>query len=174
MAEFEFEHLIESIPDYPKPGVVFKDITPLLADPDGFAATIKNLADPYRNAGVTKVVGAEARGFMVGAPVARELHAGFVPARKPGKLPREVASEEYALEYGTDKLEIHRDALKKGDRVVIVDDLIAIGGTALAAANLVRKLDAEIAAFAFVIELTDLHGREKLQNIAEVYSLVQF
>ena len=84
MAEFEFEHLIESIPDYPKPGVVFKDITPLLADPDGFAATIKNLADPYRNAGVTKVVGAEARGFMVGAPVARELHAGFVPARKPG------------------------------------------------------------------------------------------
>ena len=101
MADYDFERLIKSIPDYPKPGVVFKDITPLLADPEGFEAVISGLADPYRSAGVTKVMGSEARGFMLGAPVALELGAGFVPARKPGKLPREVASQEYDLEYGT-------------------------------------------------------------------------
>ena len=175
MAEFEFEHLIESIPDYPKPGVIFKDITPLLGDPDGFAATIKCLADPYRDAGVTKVVGAEARGFMVGAPVARELHAGFVPARKPGKLPREVASEEYALEYGTDSLQVHLDAFGPGDKVLIVDDLIATGGTVVATAQLVEKTGAEVVAFGFILELAFLNPREVVGRDydQEIFSLIK-
>lgn len=175
MAEFEFEHLIESIPDYPKPGVVFKDITPLLADPDGFAATIKNLADPYRNAGVTKVVGAEARGFMVGAPVARELHAGFVPARKPGKLPREVASEEYALEYGTDSLQVHVDAFGPGDKVLIVDDLVATGGTMVAMVKLIQKSGAELVGIACLMELEFFNPRDVVADATdiEIHSLVK-
>lgn len=175
MAEFEFEHLIESIPDYPKPGVVFKDITPLLADPDGFAATIKNLADPYRSAGVTKVVGAEARGFMVGAPVARELHAGFVPARKPGKLPREVASEEYALEYGTDSLQVHVDAFGPGDKVLIVDDLVATGGTMVAMVKLIQKSGAELVGIACLMELEFFNPRDILAGVTdkELHSLVK-
>ena len=175
MAEFEFEHLIESIPDYPKPGVIFKDITPLLGDPDGFAATIKCLADPYRDAGVTKVVGAEARGFMVGAPVARELHAGFVPARKPGKLPREVASEEYALEYGTDSLQVHLDAFGPGDKVLIVDDLVATGGTMVAMVKLIQKSGAELVGVACLMELEFFNPRGVLAEVTdkELHSLVR-
>ena len=125
MVAFDFESKIASIPDYPEPGIVFKDITPLLADGEGFSAVIDAIADRFKDAGVTKVVGAEARGFMIGAPVAYRLNAGFVPARKPGKLPRATLSEEYELEYGVDRLEIHADALCADDVVLLVDDLVA-------------------------------------------------
>lgn len=175
MAQFEYEHLIKSIPDYPKEGVVFKDITPLLADPEGFAATIRELAAPYRDAGVTKVVGAEARGFMVGAPVARELGAGFVPARKPGKLPREVAEEDYALEYGTATLQVHLDSFGPGDKVLIVDDLVATGGTMVAQVKLVEKLGAELVGVACLMELEFFNPRSILAEVTdkELHSLVK-
>lgn len=167
MAEFDFESLIASIPDYPKPGVVFKDITPLMSDAEGFAAVIKALADPFRDAGVTKVIGAEARGFMVGAPVAVELGAGFVPARKPGKLPRETVSQEYDLEYGTDELQIHADAIKPGDKVLLVDDLVATGGTMVAQVKLIERLDAELVGIAGLIELEFLNPRAILAKVTD-------
>lgn len=167
MAEFDFESLIASIPDYPKPGVVFKDITPLMSDAEGFAAVIKALADPFRDAGVTKVIGAEARGFMVGAPVAVELGAGFVPARKPGKLPRETVSQEYDLEYGTDELQIHADAIKPGDKVLLVDDLVATGGTMVAQVKLIERLDAELVGIAGLIELEFLNPRAILAEVTD-------
>ena len=167
MAEFDFESLIASIPDYPKPGVVFKDITPLMSDAEGFAAVIKALADPFRDAGVTKVIGAEARGFMVGAPVAVELGAGFVPARKPGKLPRETVSQEYDLEYGTDELQIHADAIKPGDKVLLVDDLVATGGTMVAQVKLIKRLEAELVGIAGVIELEFFNPRAILAEVTD-------
>ena len=167
MAEFDFESLIASIPDYPKPGVVFKDITPLMSDAEGFAAVIKALADPFRDAGVTKVIGAEARGFMVGAPVAVELGAGFVPARKPGKLPRETVSQEYDLEYGTDELQVHADAIKPGDKVLLVDDLVATGGTMVAQVKLIERLDAELVGIAGLIELEFLNPRAILAKVTD-------
>ena len=175
MAEFDFESLIATIPDYPKPGVVFKDITPLMADAEGFAAAIKALAEPYRNAGVTKVVGAEARGFMVGAPVAVELDAGFIPARKPGKLPRETASQEYDLEYGTAELHIHLDAIKPGDKVLLVDDLIATGGTMVAQVKLIERLGAELVGIACLMELEFFNPRAVLAEVTdkELHSLVK-
>ena len=175
MAAFEYEHLIESIPDYPKPGVVFKDITPLLGDAEGFAAVVRELAEPYRDAGVTKVVGAEARGFMVGAPVARELNAGFVPARKPGKLPREVASEDYDLEYGTATLQVHFDSFGPGDKVLIVDDLVATGGTMVAMIKLIEKLGAELVGIACLMELEFFKPRDILAGVTdkELHSLVK-
>lgn len=154
MSSVDYESLIVSIPDYPEPGVIFKDITPLFADAQGMAAAIDDIADHFINKGITKVVGAEARGFLVGAPVAYRLNAGFVPARKPGKLPREVYSQTYALEYGTDELQIHKDALTPDDRVLIVDDLVATGGTAVATAELVEKSGAKVAGFSFMLELT--------------------
>jgi adenine phosphoribosyltransferase len=162
MARFDFESLIYDIPDFPKKGVVFKDVTPLLADPEGFNALIREIADNFRDAGVTKVVGAEARGFMIGAPVAYELGAGFVPARKPGKLPREVVEEEYALEYGTATLQVHKDSLGPGDRVIVVDDLVATGGTMVAQMDLVRKLGAELKGIGCLMALEFLHPREIL------------
>ena len=164
MEAFDFEKLIVDIPDYPQPGVIFKDITPLLADAEGFAACVRELAEPYRDMGVTKVIGAEARGFMMGAPVACELGAGFVPARKPGKLPRETISASYSLEYGTNELFMHKDAVKPGQRVVIVDDLLATGGTAKATAEMVKKLGGVVAGCAFVIELDGLPGRVMLEQ----------
>ncbi|MDO4291109.1 MAG: adenine phosphoribosyltransferase [Eggerthellaceae bacterium] len=175
MAEFDFESLIVDLPDYPKPGVVFKDITPLLGDADGFAAVVDTIAEHFADCGVTKVVGAEARGFMVGAPVARALHAGFVPARKPGKLPRETVSEDFDLEYGSDTLQIHADAVKPGDVVLIVDDLVATGGTANAQVRLVEKLGGKLAGLGFLMELEFLGPREKIAEVtdAEVFSLVQ-
>jgi adenine phosphoribosyltransferase len=175
MTTFEYEKLIESIPDYPKPGVVFKDVTPLLADPEGFAATIDAIAEPYLDAGVTKVVGAEARGFMLGAPVALKLGAGFVPARKPGKLPREVASEEYALEYGTATLQMHLDAVGPGDKVLLVDDLVATGGTMVAQIKLVEKLGAELVGIACLMELEFFKPREVLAPVTDkqLHSLVK-
>jgi len=175
LSSVDYECLIVSIPDYPEPGVIFKDITPLFADAQGMAAAIDDLADHFLNKGITKVVGAEARGFLVGAPVAYRLNAGFVPARKPGKLPREVYSQTYALEYGTDELQIHKDALTPDDRVLIVDDLVATGGTAVATAELVEKSGAKVAGFSFMLELTYLHPREEIAKKydEEVFTLIQ-
>ena len=175
MGDFKYENLIKDIPDHPKPGVVFKDITPLLADAEGFAAVVHELAAPFRDAGVTKVVGAEARGFMVGAPVAFELGAGFVPARKPGKLPRETAEQEYDLEYGTATLQVHLDALVPGDKVLIVDDLIATGGTMVAQIKLIESLGAELVGIGCLMELEFFHPRDILAEVTdrELHSLVK-
>jgi len=165
---------IRNIPDYPKPGVQFKDITTAMKNPEVFREIIDTMANHFATAQIDYVVGIDARGFIFGAALAYKLGCGFVPVRKPGKLPADTIAEEYALEYGTDKLEIHKDALQKGDRVIIVDDLIAVGGTAEAAGKLVTRLGAKIVAFAFAIELLALKGRDKLSHIAEVYSLIQF
>jgi adenine phosphoribosyltransferase len=153
---------IRDIPDFPKPGVVFKDITPLLGDADAFRKTVDALAAPFEDGPVHKVLGIEARGFIAAAPVAYRLGAGFVPARKAGKLPHDIEREEYALEYGTDRLEVHKDAIRPGERVVIVDDVIATGGTAAAAVALARRLGADVAGLAFIVELGFLGGRGKL------------
>lgn len=158
----ELSSLIRDINDFPKEGIVFKDITPLLASPEGFRQSIDTIADAYADAGITKVLGAEARGFIFGGALAYRLGAGFVPARKPGKLPWETTSHDYDLEYGTDSLEVHTDAVRPGDTVLIVDDVLATGGTAAAKAALVSKMGATVAGFAFLIELDFLAGREKL------------
>ena len=155
---------VRDIPDYPQPGVVFKDITPLLAAPDAFAATVDALAAPFADERIDKVLGIEARGFVFAAPVAYHHAAGFVPVRKAGKLPWEIEREEYELEYGSDLLEIHRDGVEPGERVLIIDDVIATGGTAAATARLAERLGGEVAGFAFVLELGFLHGREKISN----------
>ncbi|MCC6102582.1 MAG: adenine phosphoribosyltransferase [Atopobiaceae bacterium] len=175
MPDTDLESLIIDIPDYPEPGVIFKDITPLMADPAGLATSIDDIADHFMHKGITKVVGAEARGFLVGAPVAYRLGAGFVPARKPGKLPREVYSQQYALEYGTDELQIHKDALKSEDKVLIVDDLVATGGTAVATAKLVEQSGAKVEGFSFILELSYLNPRETIakQYNEEVYTLIK-
>jgi len=152
---------------------MFRDITTLLSDPEGFKETIDLLAERYKDKEIDKVVGIESRGFIFGAPLAYLLNCGFVPIRKPGKLPHDVESEEYSLEYGTDKIEIHKDALTKGDRILIIDDLIATAGTANAAANLVKRLGAEVVECAFIIELVDLKGRDKLKG-ESIYSIVEF
>jgi adenine phosphoribosyltransferase len=150
------------VPDFPKEGIVFKDITPLLASPEGFKGAIDMLAAAYEDDNVTKLVGAEARGFILGGAMAYRLGAGFIPARKPGKLPRDTATTEYQLEYGIDSLEMHRDSVLPGDRVVIIDDVLATGGTAAAKARLVRESGGEVVGFAFLLELDFLHGREML------------
>lgn len=175
MSTFDYESLIVDIPDYPEPGVTFKDITPLLADPRGLSACVDDIAEHFANAGVTKIVGAEARGFLIGAPVAFKMGAGFIPARKPGKLPRNCFTQEYALEYGTNSIEIHEDALTGDDIVLIVDDLIATGGTACASVQLAQKAGAKIAGLAFLLELDSFKPRETIARIcdAEFYSLVK-
>ena len=175
MPNFDFESLIIDIPDYPEPGVIFKDITPLFSDAQGFANVIDDIADHFMGRGITKVVGAEARGFLLGAPIAYRLGAGFVPARKPGKLPREVYSQSYALEYGTDELQIHRDCMDGNDRVLIIDDLVATAGTTVATAKLVEQTGATIEAFAFILELAFLNPRETIgkEYDQEVYTLVK-
>lgn len=174
MSAFDFEKYIVDLPDYPQPGVTFKDITPLLGDGEAFATAVNTIAEHFQGKGVTKVLGTEARGFMFAAPVACALGVGFVPARKPGKLPRETIGASYELEYGTDRLEIHTDALTSEDKVLIVDDLIATGGTAGAAANLAQTAGAEIAGFGFLMELDFCNPRPTLAQYsdAEVYSLV--
>jgi adenine phosphoribosyltransferase len=154
--------LITDVPDFPKPGIVFKDITPLLADPAGLSLAVEYLTQPFRSSKVDLVVGAESRGFVFGTAVARNLSAGFVPIRKPGKLPRETRSEEYALEYGSDQVEIHADAVRPGHRVLLVDDLLATGGTAAACCRLVESLGGEVVACAFLVELAFLQGRQLL------------
>jgi adenine phosphoribosyltransferase len=167
MAELadEIRAAIRDVPDFPKPGIMFKDITPLLADPGLFQRVTAAMAEPFRNAGVTHVVAIESRGFLLGAPVAQHLGAGLIPVRKPGKLPSRTASVEYALEYGTDRLEIHADACDHKARVLIVDDVLATGGTARATADLVRSRGAEIAGFSFLMTLGFLNGAARLQGI---------
>jgi adenine phosphoribosyltransferase len=165
--------LIRDIPDFPRPGVVFKDITPLLADAAAFAECVDALADSFTDRPIDKVLGIEARGFIVAAPVALRLGAGLVPVRKGGKLPWRVHSEAYDLEYGTDTLEVHQDALVAGERALIIDDVLATGGTAAAASRLVRLLGAEVAGFGCVIELSFLGGRGKLEG-ADTVSLLSY
>ena len=154
---------IRDVPDFPKPGIVFKDITPLLLDPARFRQAVELMAAPFAGSKVRRVVSIESRGFLLGAPIALLLEAGLVPIRKPGKLPAARGRVEYALEYGTDALEMHRDAVGQGDRVLIVDDVLATGGTAEAAAKLVRAHGAEVVGFTFLIELDFLKGRERLR-----------
>lgn len=153
---------IRDVPDFPKPGILFKDITPLLADESLFRAVTAAMAAPFQGQGVTHVVAIESRGFIFGAPIAQALKAGLVPVRKPGKLPAKVIREDYALEYGTDALEIHHDGLRAGNRVLIVDDVLATGGTAAATGRLIARTGASVLAYTFLIELTGLAGRAKL------------
>jgi adenine phosphoribosyltransferase len=153
---------IRHVPDFPKPGILFYDITTLLQDAAGFRAAIDSLAVPFTDKGIDLVVGIESRGFIFGAPVADRIGAGFVPVRKPGKLPSTCVRASYALEYGTDTLEMHADAVRKGQRVLIVDDLLATGGTARATADLVKSVGGQVVALAFLIELAGLDGRAKL------------
>jgi adenine phosphoribosyltransferase len=165
--------LIRDIPDFPEVGVVFKDITPVLADGPAFASLIDSLAAPYYGSGVTKVAGIEARGFTLASPVAGRLGAGFIPVRKPGKLPYETVREEYALEYGTDALEVHTDAVLPGEKVVLIDDVIATGGTAAAAIRLLRGIGADIVGFAVFIELGFLDGARMLDGVP-LHALVTY
>ncbi|MGZ5493018.1 MAG: adenine phosphoribosyltransferase [Thermoanaerobaculia bacterium] len=169
----ELRAFIRDVPDFPKPGIVFKDITPLLRSPRALERSIHELANPYRRAGITTVAGIESRGFIFGSCVARELGAGFVPIRKPGKLPWTTRRHEYVLEYGSDALEIHDDALTTNDRVLIIDDVLATGGTAVAASALVRASGATLVAFATVIELTFLNPRSRLDGV-EVHTLIRY
>jgi adenine phosphoribosyltransferase len=154
--------LIRDVPNFPKQGIVFKDITPLLADPPGLALAVELMANPFRGKRVDLVLGAESRGFIFGIAVAQALAAGFIPVRKPGKLPRRARSFEYSLEYGVDRLEIHEDAIRPGQRVLVVDDLIATGGTLGACLGMVRQLGGELVGATVLIELTALKGRDAL------------
>ena len=165
MSDFDFESFITDIPDYPEPGVVFKDITPLFADANAMRQTVLAIADHFRDAGITKVVGPEARGFMIGVPVAMELGAGFIPARKPGKLPCEAFEASYDLEYGSNTLCLHKDALTPEDRVLIVDDILATGGTLDAMIRLVGQSGATVAGCCMLMELDALGGRKVLGDI---------
>jgi adenine phosphoribosyltransferase len=170
------EHLkskIRSIPDFPKAGILFYDITTLLQDPAGFRAAIDSIAMPFVGPGIDLVVGIESRGFIFGSAVADRIQAGFSPVRKPGKLPSRTMRQTYDLEYGTDALEIHDDAVKRGQRVLIVDDLLATGGTARATAELVRRLGGDVHALAFLIELVALNGRRKLEG-ESVHAILQY
>ncbi|MDN3680551.1 adenine phosphoribosyltransferase [Vibrio tapetis subsp. quintayensis] len=166
---------IKSIPDYPKAGILFRDVTSLMEDPAAYRATIKLLVEKYQGMGFTKIVGTEARGFLFGAPLALELGVGFVPVRKPGKLPRKTIGQTYDLEYGTDTLEIHTDAIEAGDKVLVVDDLLATGGTIEATTKLIRQLGGEVEHAAFVINLPEIGGETRLQEMGlTVYSICEF
>ncbi len=162
MAPDELLGHVRVIPDYPKPGVSFRDITPLLGDPNAYGHVVRALVDRFSGHHVTRVLGIEARGFILAAPVALQLGAGFVPVRKPGKLPWAVVREEYDLEYGSDKLEMHRDAIHPGERVLVIDDVLATGGTAAAACRLVETLDGVVVGVGVVLELQALGGRQRL------------
>jgi adenine phosphoribosyltransferase len=167
------KNLIRDVPDFPKKGIVFKDITTLTKDAAGLRAAVDAITEEYIDADVDLVLGIESRGFIFGAAVAYKMGVGFVPARKPGKLPGETVAAEYELEYGTDSIEVHRDAIGKGQRVLIVDDLLATGGTAAAAARLVEELGGEVVAIAFVVDLAFLNGRQKLAGY-DVSALVEY
>jgi len=160
----DLRKLIRDIPDFPKPGILFRDITPLLEEPDGLPAAASLMAAPFRGHGIDRVVGIESRGFILGPLVARELRAGFVPVRKAGKLPGDKLRESYELEYGTDVVEMHSDGVRRGHAVLIVDDLIATGGTALAAARLVERAGGTVGGLSFLIELAGLSGRARLER----------
>lgn len=169
------KNAIRTIPDFPKKGIQFRDITTLLADADALKETIQLLLEKYKDHNIDYIAGIEARGFIFGTPLALELGKGFIPIRKPGKLPGETIAHSYELEYGSDTLEIHKDALPKGARVLIIDDLLATGGTALAAAELIEKAGATVDAFAFVVDLPDLGGHKKLKASSyDFYTLCKF
>lgn len=173
MAQYNFEALIRNVPDFPLPGVQFKDITTLLRDGAGFKAVIDGLVEQYRDQQIDIVAGVESRGFIFSAPVAYQLGAGLVPVRKPGKLPAETIEVAYSLEYGTNTLQVHADAFEPGARVLLIDDLLATGGTIAAAAQLVRQLGGEVVGLGFVIELLFLNGRDQLGDYP-IFSLVQY
>jgi len=165
--------LVRDIPDFPRPGITFKDLTPLLADPHAFRAAVDGIADRFSEARVSRVLGVEARGFILAAPIAYRFGAGFTPVRKAGKLPWQVEAEEYELEYGTDLLEIHKDAIEPGERILVIDDVLATGGTAAATVRLVERLGGEVVGLGFVLELAFLDGRSRLPG-RDVVSLVTF
>jgi len=169
----DLKEKIRTVMDFPKKGIGFKDITTLLLDKMALKEAVDQMAAPFEKKGITKIVGIESRGFIFGMPIAYKMHLPFVPIRKPGKLPAETESESYVLEYGTDKIEIHRDAIVKGDSVLLVDDLLATGGTMAAARKLVEKLHAHVAGISFLIELDFLSGRKKLHGVP-VHSLLHY
>ncbi len=169
----DLKALIRDIPDFPRPGILFRDITTLLQNPEGLRYAVDRMTEYCAELQPDYIVGIESRGFIFGMPVAHQLNAGFIPVRKPGKLPAATHGAEYALEYGSDRIEIHQDALPQGSRVVIIDDLLATGGTAAAAAQLIDQTEAELAGFAFLIELLALEGRKKLPEVPMV-SLVEY
>ncbi|MBB4006331.1 adenine phosphoribosyltransferase [Allorhizobium taibaishanense] len=171
----ELASAIRSINDYPKPGIVFRDITTLLGNPRAFRRTVDELVQPYAGLKIDKIAGMEARGFILGGAVAHQLSAGFVPIRKKGKLPHDTVRIAYSLEYGVDEMEMHVDAVKPGEKVILVDDLIATGGTAVGAVQLLRQIGADVVSCCFVIDLPDLGGRKKLEALGvEVRTLVEF
>lgn len=175
MSAPDLRSLIRTIPDYPKPGILFRDITTLIAEPEGLRGAVDGLILPFLGAGIRLVAGIEARGFILGGAVAHELGRGFVPIRKKGKLPGKVIGQDYSLEYGIDTIEIHADAIRPGDRILLIDDLIATGGTAEAAIELLRRSGAEVVAAAFLIDLPDLGGSARLRaKGVEVHTLVSF
>lgn len=171
--EFDLKKTIRTIKNWPKPGVMFRDITTLLENPEAFDYCIRKFKEKYQNKKITKIAGIESRGFIFGAALARELRLPLILIRKKGKLPAETITQEYALEYGKDQVEVHKDAIKAGDKVLVIDDLLATGGTMRAACDLVEKLGAEIAGIALVINLPDLKGAEKLKNY-DIYYLTEF
>jgi adenine phosphoribosyltransferase len=164
---------IRHVPDFPKPGILFYDVTTLLRDPEGFKLAIDTMADPYHDQGIALVVGIESRGFILGAAIADRIGAGFVPVRKVGKLPSATIRASYALEYGTDSLEMHSDAIEQGQKVLVVDDVIATGGTARATVDMVRQLGGQVHGVAFLIELVALNGRAKLEG-ENIYAVLQY
>jgi len=169
----ELKSRIRDVPDFPKPGIIFKDITPLLQDPEALRESIDGMSRHLREREFDLIVGMESRGFIFGTATAYALNKGFVPVRKPGKLPAETVSQTYELEYGTDSIEIHKDAVKEGQRVVVLDDLLATGGTANATVKLVKRLGGKVVEAAFVIELTFLNGRKRLDGL-DVFSLIRY
>jgi adenine phosphoribosyltransferase len=173
MLTIDLKQMIRSVPDFPKPGINFFDITTLLKQPEGLKATVEALSEPYAGARIDTVVGIESRGFILGSAVAQQIGAGFVPVRKPGKLPAKAIKEVYELEYGKDAVEIHADAIEKGQRVLIIDDVLATGGTASATTRLVKHLGGDLHGLAFLIELTFLDGKSKLAG-EKVFSVLQY
>lgn len=169
----DLKSYIRDVPDFPKPGIIFKDITPLLGDPQAFAAMIDAFADRYKDSGITRVCGIESRGFIIGAALALRMNVGFVPIRKAGKLPYKKIRREYSLEYGTDAIEIHADSVTRGEKVLLVDDLVATGGTAEAAVALLQDVGAEIVGIAFAVELEFLQGREKFDQ-SKYFALLKY
>ena len=165
---------IRDIPDFPKPGIVFKDLTTLLKDNEAFGYVIDVFAEQFSQDKPHYIAGIEARGFILGPAIAHKLKIGFIPVRKPGKLPHKVISETYQLEYGTDQLQVHEDCVSKGDRVVLIDDLLATGGTAAAAYSLMKRVGAEVTSIGFVVELSFLNGRSKIPNNADIFSIISF
>ena len=171
--EFDLKSVIRSVPDFPKPGIMFRDITPLLANPEAFRETIRRFTEHFKDSKITKIMAAEARGFIFAAPLALELNASFIPVRKPNKLPFDTQAFHYELEYGTDTLEMHIDAIEEGDRVLLIDDLLAPGGTIQACAKLAEQAGAVVAGCGFLIELDFLNGRRHLEGY-DICSLINY